>query len=361
MKKNKWMRLASIMLVLCLLTTTVIAGTFAKYISSDSAEDSARVAKWGVAATAYGDLFGASYLDKAQGNKITTWSKNTETVSASENVKVVAPGTVGNELHLRVQGIPEVSAQVLFGEALDANGQDANLANSDVTLAEGMYGVFFSGLSTGLTDDNIAGLYTYDGDKYVKVQDGDAYVDGETYFELQDVVKAKDYHPLKYSLTDFDAGNELTDVTLAKVLTEVANGAQNLTFVPNELVNFHATMTWKWEFEVDKPDDSIYAKFDKEDTILGDMIFEALNVGGPDKYTVVYMPAGEDEAYPVKYKEVPVADGSNNTVWVAWYETEPKFAYEKEILPGSEGVLAKGVLAVLGAAVNVSVTAVQID
>ena len=47
MKKNRMMRLASILLVLVLLSTSVISGTFAKYITTNSASDSARVAHWG--------------------------------------------------------------------------------------------------------------------------------------------------------------------------------------------------------------------------------------------------------------------------------------------------------------------------
>ena len=48
MKKNKFMRLASVMLMLCLITTCAISGTFAKYTTSATATDTARVAKWGV-------------------------------------------------------------------------------------------------------------------------------------------------------------------------------------------------------------------------------------------------------------------------------------------------------------------------
>ena len=47
MKKNRMMRLASILLVCVLLTTSVISGTFAKYTTSVTANDTARVAYWG--------------------------------------------------------------------------------------------------------------------------------------------------------------------------------------------------------------------------------------------------------------------------------------------------------------------------
>ena len=57
MKKNKMMRLASAVLVCTLLTTSVISGTFAKYTSTSSASDNARVAKWGVTLAANGLLY----------------------------------------------------------------------------------------------------------------------------------------------------------------------------------------------------------------------------------------------------------------------------------------------------------------
>ena len=51
MKKNRMMRLASVLLVCVLLTTSVISGTFAKYVTSVESTDEARVANWGFTAT----------------------------------------------------------------------------------------------------------------------------------------------------------------------------------------------------------------------------------------------------------------------------------------------------------------------
>ena len=48
MKKNKMMRIASILMVATLITTCAISGTFAKYVTKASGEDKARVAKWGI-------------------------------------------------------------------------------------------------------------------------------------------------------------------------------------------------------------------------------------------------------------------------------------------------------------------------
>ena len=46
MKTNKIMRIASGLLVAVLLSTCVISGTFAKYVSTYDGTDSARVATW---------------------------------------------------------------------------------------------------------------------------------------------------------------------------------------------------------------------------------------------------------------------------------------------------------------------------
>lgn len=64
MKKNTMMRIASVLLVAVLLSTSVISGTFAKYTSSVTSNDSARVAKWGFTATAIdiSDLFKTAYI-----------------------------------------------------------------------------------------------------------------------------------------------------------------------------------------------------------------------------------------------------------------------------------------------------------
>lgn len=70
MKKNYSMRIASMLLVLVLLTTCVISGTFAKYVTTGSANDVARVAKWGFndPAVIEFDMFDADYTDVKAAN-----------------------------------------------------------------------------------------------------------------------------------------------------------------------------------------------------------------------------------------------------------------------------------------------------
>jgi len=47
MRKNKTMTVASVLLILTLITSCVVGGTFAKYVSTASASSQARVAYWG--------------------------------------------------------------------------------------------------------------------------------------------------------------------------------------------------------------------------------------------------------------------------------------------------------------------------
>lgn len=91
MRKNKMLRTASALLVLVLLTTSVISGTFAKYTTSASSEDKARVAYWGFQSTNSMDLtnlFSPQYVQtKVDANG---------TVKSADGDDVIAPGTSGS-------------------------------------------------------------------------------------------------------------------------------------------------------------------------------------------------------------------------------------------------------------------------
>lgn len=83
MKKTKLMRAALLLLVLTLITSCFVGGTFAKYTTSASSEDSARVAKWGFTANnssvVLTDLFKAAYDTTVNGK-----------------ADVIAPGTTNS-------------------------------------------------------------------------------------------------------------------------------------------------------------------------------------------------------------------------------------------------------------------------
>lgn len=101
MKKTKLMRAALLLLVLTLITSCFVGGTFAKYVTEGKSTDKARVAKWGVTVTATGDTFADTYSNN-----------NEVTVKASE--KVVAPGTEGKMAAVKLSGTPEVAVKVSY-------------------------------------------------------------------------------------------------------------------------------------------------------------------------------------------------------------------------------------------------------
>lgn len=109
MKKNVMMRVASALLVAVLMTTCAISGTFAKYTTSATGSDTARVAKWGVTVAAEGnEAFSKTYEDS-------------EVVSATTE-DVVAPGTNGTLGGITISGAPEVKVKVLVTADLELVG-----------------------------------------------------------------------------------------------------------------------------------------------------------------------------------------------------------------------------------------------
>ena len=114
MKKNKMMRLASGLLVAVLLTTCVISGTFAKYVTSAEGTDTARVAKWGVAVTANGETFQTTYAKDDQ-----SFTLAANTVVSTD--KVVAPGTKGDMAAMTLSGTPEVAVRVSYEGQFDVS------------------------------------------------------------------------------------------------------------------------------------------------------------------------------------------------------------------------------------------------
>lgn len=130
MKKNVMMRAASALLVLVLLTTCVISGTFAKYTTGATGSDEARVAKFGVTITANGSMFSKNYEDAANGNGVATTAKGS--VDSSNADKIFAPGTKGTMASVALEGTPEVKVQVAYSGTVTLNGKwKAKLSATD--------------------------------------------------------------------------------------------------------------------------------------------------------------------------------------------------------------------------------------
>lgn len=122
MKKNKMMRLASLLLVLVLMTSSVVGGTFAKYVTRGSAQDSARVAEWGVEVVATSDMFAKTY-EKTD----SSFSLVTDTVISNglhDTINdVVAPGTKKDDASaITITGTPEVATRITYSATVTLDG-----------------------------------------------------------------------------------------------------------------------------------------------------------------------------------------------------------------------------------------------
>ena len=107
MKKTKLMRAALLLLVLTLITSCFVGGTFAKYTTSATGSDTARVAKWGFKGAStinLDNLFQSVYYKHEAGT-------DKETVKSKTNV--IAPGTGGlaefNFTYNETDAAPEVA------------------------------------------------------------------------------------------------------------------------------------------------------------------------------------------------------------------------------------------------------------
>lgn len=124
MKKNVMMRIASVLLVAVMLTTCVISGTFAKYVTSETGSDSARVAKWGVTITPNGAAFGTAYKS-ADGKISATYNAATDSVnhdSTVDGLDLVAPGTGDTVVAMDISGAPEVDVRVEYTATVTLTG-----------------------------------------------------------------------------------------------------------------------------------------------------------------------------------------------------------------------------------------------
>ena len=115
MKKNVMLRLSAVLLVAVLLTTCVISGTWAKYVSTGSAEDKATVAKWGVTITA------ENYADDQLEADLTTTETEIVT-SANAGTELLAPGTGIKFASINVTGTPDVAVRVTYTATLELSG-----------------------------------------------------------------------------------------------------------------------------------------------------------------------------------------------------------------------------------------------
>lgn len=117
MNRNRLMKASAFLLVSTMATSCFVGSTFAKYVSENQGEDSARVAKWGVEVTVTGDGFKTSYGKDDINAKVVG-----DTVVSSNEEKVVAPGTEGTFGGVKITGTPEVAVKVETTATVDLSG-----------------------------------------------------------------------------------------------------------------------------------------------------------------------------------------------------------------------------------------------
>ena len=117
-RKNWTVRAAVLMLALVLITACFVGGTFAKYVTSKSGNDNARVAKFGVEITANGTMFAKEYQthDGTVSGTITKSVVSSGTVDPQNDTRdnLVAPGTSGDMVQMKLTGTPEVAVKVTY-------------------------------------------------------------------------------------------------------------------------------------------------------------------------------------------------------------------------------------------------------
>jgi len=123
MKRINTTKLMALLASLCLITSSFVGSTLAKYTTSDEGKDTARVAKFGVAVTATSDtMFATQYNDEdADYAGLSVKSDTTD--------MLVAPGTNGTLTKLTITGTPEVAVRV-------TNDAELTLTNWEIAGTE---------------------------------------------------------------------------------------------------------------------------------------------------------------------------------------------------------------------------------
>jgi hypothetical protein len=369
-RNNKVVRAASVLFALALITTSGVSGTFAKYVTSGSANDNARVAKFGVVINTSGSLFSDAYIEQLEknGNIPVVWNSqfkndnNSFTVATSGGTEgnIVAPGTQSDQgLTFGISGKPEVATQI-----------SATIKARDIYLKSGYTYAVMTPIDT-VTAENYTKLveeYAKDtstnklywketgSTEYALQHTGDnatafaTNTNGKYYVMSNEVALTSDYYPVQYTLTgskdytpslntssteaiaealigqmvtydEKENSTKFTTPTVSKQSikdtynTKTDNGLTTYTldkdyiktYDPNTDLSATAgaslgneKLTWAWDFDANK-----VGTYDKEDTILSDMI--AYNSNSPTYYVV----AGTSGT-SVSYSDVTYAD--NNLV-----------------------------------------------
>ena len=284
MKKNKMMRIASILMVVTLLSTCAISGTFAKYVTKVSGEDQARVAKWGILLElTAGDVFDKTYPAHDEDTDLEL------TVEADE--KVVAPGTsskdVDGSIKGKATGKPEVATRYALSVA----------EFEDIILPAGTYTDYTEAVKGA--DGKYAYTKTFTLEKDYTPVKWDLLINGKSLAKYIVENSGQAEALARYGLTE--AGVSLTDAkaiaakvadlgvesVVAEMIAQKIPGATNFMIdmenlsisidVPaNTEVTYEFELVWNWAFVNGAEISTGIYEFDAADTYLGNVIAGAV-------------------------------------------------------------------------------------
>ena len=270
MKKNRFIKIAAVVFTLCLITTCGISSTLAKYTTSSSASDTARVAKWGVEVSASGTMFGKAYQTTIVAEDDA--NATVRTVNSIHSSNLVAPGTKNDTgIVIKVIGSPEVEFKL---------SATIDTVASDIYLVKGDYGVMLPANGVNhATDLEAENIYILNGSNYVKATTFDA---AATYYKLTDMATVSEdrYYPIKWTASVVENGSyfDANPETLKDALDLLVNGINEYvdrfsttgTFDPNTSISLIYKLTWAWSFDGN----------DGADTILGNLMAEDQGILG---------------------------------------------------------------------------------
>lgn len=219
-KKHWTLRAAGLLFALVLITSCFVGGTFAKYVTTGSGHESARVAKFGVTMSVANDKAFKQTYDTDNDSISGTISKSVE-YSGNGDENLVAPGTKGSEpVVLSIKGTPEVAVNVKIA----AEGHDVFLKAGE-------------------------------------------YLDLTTAADSDEFTLATDYYPITYTLTKNGAEapvvkGKLNDII--EYLNKLSGNYKAKTDLTSTIGEYK--LSWEWKFEGGN---------DKADTLLG-----AITAGG---------------------------------------------------------------------------------
>lgn len=307
MKKNKMMRIASILMVATLITTCAISGTFAKYVTKASGEGQARVAKWGIVLTMEGDkLFSNVY--KAHDTTF-TGSENVQKDEAgnvasvyTESDKLVAPGTHSSDIEdggfkATVKGTPEVATRYTL--SIPAGW-------TDIVLPAGTYTDYTQLVADEDGKLGYNGTFTLEKD-YAPVKWDIKVSKGSTSMSLTEVAATKPAlaaamggDKYGFSATDAKTIVETYADALEELILTMVSGASNpvfevtdngdinlsMDFDAGKDMDFTFELAWAWAYDTKEAGveiagtSSVDAELtdvrDMADTYLGNAIADAL-------------------------------------------------------------------------------------